>query len=68
MDIRRAPQIVDPAIPDERAWCKFGEHEEHGEHSICDSNTLFVTKNTLFVNQMTQNTLLYGISGEQIIS
>ena len=56
MDIRRAPQIVDPAIPDERAWCKFGEH---GKHSMYDSNTLFVIKNALFVNQMTQNILFY---------
>ena len=51
MDIRRATQIVDPAIPDERAWYKFGEHGAHGELSICDSNTLFVTKSALFVNQ-----------------
>ena len=58
MDIRRAPQIVDPAILDERAWCNFGEH---GKHSIYDSNTLFVTQNTIFVNQMTQNTLFYGM-------
>ena len=28
-------------------------------------NTLFLTQNTLFVNQMTQDTLFYGIYGDK---
>ena len=55
----------------------MGEHGKDGNHqpddlkqSAYDSNTIFMTQNTLFVNQMTQNTLLYSIYGtaEQILT
>ena len=34
------------------------------KHYIFDSNIVFVTFSTVFVDQMTQNTLLYGIYGD----
>ena len=47
-----------------------GEHGKYGKHQPGDlkvkyifiQNTLFVTQNTLFGNQMTQNTLFYGFN------
>ena len=48
-----------PVIPDGRAWSKLGEHGKHQPHYFISmiQNTAFVTQNTLFVNQMTQNTI-----------
>ena len=64
--------VYNLAILDGRTWSKFGEHGEHGEHGkdgnhqpddlktiFIIQNTLFMTINTLFVNQITQNTLFY---------
>ena len=63
-------KLFHTAIPEGRTWSKLGEHEEHrqykgGKHQPGDlkhsiQNNLFVTQNTLFGNQMTQNTLFYG--------
>ena len=64
-------KLWNPAIQGWRTWRKFGEHGEHGEHGkdgkhqpdethcIYDSNTLFMTQNILFANQMTQKTLFF---------
>ena len=70
-------ELWNPAIPNCKKWRKFGHHGEHGKiqpvelkQSICDSkysimlleeNTLFMTQNSLFVNQMTQNNLFPSI-------
>ena len=34
------------------------------KHSLYDSRHFFVTKKTLFVNHMTENTLFHGIYGD----
>ena len=56
---------------------QMGEHGEPGEHGKTGKHqpdvvkkSLFVTQNALFVNQMTQHTLLYGfyVDGWKIIT
>ena len=57
--------LWNPAIQDGETRSKFGEHGKYDfERSIYDSKHSIATQNTLFVNQMTQNTIFYGIFGE----
>ena len=52
----------DPILKNPTRWALRGEHQIGDlKHSIYDSKHFFVTQNTLFVNQMTKNTLFYGI-------
>ena len=69
-------KLFHAAIPDGRTGSKLGEHGEHRErrehgkkakyqpdkHFIYDSKHFFYSElKTLFCNQMTQNTLSYGL-------
>ena len=58
-------KLWNPAIQDGRTRSKFGEHGKYDfERFIYDSKHSIATQNTLLVNQMTQNTIFYGIFGE----